>query len=163
MDNHLLALLLVASGLYIISCTAQTQQETSGSAKSEESVRVDSRSSIPDKSTGPQAETERIYDQLITKAKAHGSVRVIVHLRMDTWKPEGDLPDTKAAEAQRDTISRLQTKLLKRMTSFAVTNIKLFKYVPHVAMKVDAAGLKDLMSNPDVSGISEDVALPPTS
>ena len=70
---------------------------------------------------------------------------------------------TKAVEAQRDTISHLQTKLLKRMASFAVTNIKLFKYVPHVAMKVDAAGLKDLMSNPDVSGISEDVAVPPTS
>ena len=84
-------------------------------------------------------------------------------MRMDNWKPEGDLPDMKAAEAQRDTVSRLQTKLLKRMASFAVANIKLFKYVPHVAMKVDAAGLKDLMSNPDVSGISEDVAVPPTS
>jgi hypothetical protein len=161
MDNHFLTLLLVASGLYIISCVAQTEQKTSGNSKSEESVRVQRHT--PAEEADSQAKTERIYDQLITKAKAHGSIRVIVHLRMNSWKPEGDLPNTKAAEAQRDTISRLQTKLLKRMRSFAVTNIKLFKYVPHVAMKVDAAGLKDLMSNPDVSGIQEDVAVPPTS
>ena len=49
------------------------------------------------------------------------------------------------------------------MASFAVTDIKLFNYIPHAAVEVDEAGLRDLMSNPDVIGIQEDVAVPPAS
>jgi hypothetical protein len=104
--------------------------------------------------------TDSLAD-LLAKAKTHGSVRVIVHLRLTAWKPEGDLLNDQAVTAQREAIADLQAKLLSRMASFGVSDIKQFIYVPQVALKVSPAALQDLLSNPDVTGIWEDVLLAP--
>jgi hypothetical protein len=101
------------------------------------------------------------FADLLAKAKTHGSVRVIVHLTLDAWKPEGDLLNDQAVTAQRQAIAESQARLLSRMTSFDVSDIKQFTYVPQVAMKVSLAALQDLLSNPDVTGIWEDVWLAP--
>lgn len=109
-----------------------------------------------------QAQTDREaavgqgYEKLLAKAKTHGSVRVITRLKLDDWTPEGDLPNAQAVAAQREAIAELQARLLKRISAFAVGEIKLFTSVPQIAMEVDVEGLKDLRSNPDVSGIQED-------
>jgi hypothetical protein len=96
------------------------------------------------------------FADLLAKAKTHGSVCVIVHLTLDGWKPEGDLLNDQAVTAQREAIADLQAKLLSRMASFGVSDIKQFIYVPQVALKVSPAALQDLLSNPDVTGIWED-------
>ncbi len=117
---------------------------------------------MPLERTDSRSGAERLENDLLTKAKTQGSVRVIVRLKLDNWKPEGDLSSQQAVTAQREAITNLQTRLLQRMASFSITNVKQFKFVPQVAMDVDAAGVKDLLSNPEVIGISEDVAAPPT-
>jgi hypothetical protein len=71
------------------------------------------------------------------------------------------LLNDQAVAAQREAIAELQARLLSRMTSFGVSDIKQFTYVPQVAMKVNPAALQDLLSNPDVTGIWEDVLLAP--
>jgi hypothetical protein len=101
------------------------------------------------------------FADLLAKAKTYGSVRVIVHLTLDAWKPEGDLLNDQAVTAQREAIADLQAKLLSRMASFGVSDIKQFIYVPQVALKVSPAALQDLLSNPDVTGIWEDVLRAP--
>ena len=102
------------------------------------------------------------YEELLAKAKAHGSVRVIVRLKLNDWKPEGDLPNEQAAAVQRQAIAHLQARLLKTMTSFGVSDVKQFTFVPQLAMKVNATGLQDLLANPDVTGIWEDMPLAPS-
>ena len=101
------------------------------------------------------------YEDLLAKAKTHGSVRVLVRLKLDDWKPEGDLPHEQAVAVQREAIANLQARLLSTMISFGVGDVKQFTFVPQVAMKVNAMGLQDLLSNPDVTGIWEDMSLAP--
>jgi hypothetical protein len=100
-------------------------------------------------------------EDLLTKAKTHGSVRVIVRLKLDDWKPEGDLPSEQAVAAQREAIAHLQARLLDTMASFGVSDVKQFTFVPQVAIRVNARGLQDLLSNPNVAGIWEDMPLAP--
>jgi hypothetical protein len=101
------------------------------------------------------------YADLLAKAKTHGSVHVMLRLKLDAWKPEGDLLNDQAVAAQRQAIADLQARLLSRMASCGVSDIKQFTYVPQVAMQVSVAALQDLLSNPDVTGIWEDVLLAP--
>jgi hypothetical protein len=59
----------------------------------------------------PHAQTDRDasdgqgYEELLAKAKTHGSVRVITRLKLDDWTPEGDLPNPQAVAAQREAIA----------------------------------------------------------
>jgi hypothetical protein len=98
---------------------------------------------------------------LLAQAKTHGSVRVIARLRLDAWKPEGDLLNEQAVTAQREAIADLQARLLSRMAFLRVSDIKQFTYVPQVAMTVSLAALQELLSNPDVTGIREGLLLAP--
>ncbi len=102
------------------------------------------------------------YEELLAKAKAHGSVRVIVRLKLNDWKPEGDLPNEQAAAAQRQAIAHLQARLLSRMAALGVSDVKQFTFVPQLAMQVNTTGLQDLRSNPDVMGIWEDAPVAPS-
>jgi hypothetical protein len=51
--------------------------------------------------------------------------------------------------------------LLHSMAPFVVTNIMRFRFVPQMALTVDEAGLRTLISHPDVSTIWEDMTLSP--
>jgi hypothetical protein len=109
-----------------------------------------------------EAGDQHHYEELLAKAKTHGSVRIIVRLKLDDWKPEGDLPHEQAVAVQREAIANLQARLLNTMAPFGVSEVRQFRFVPQVAMKVNARGLRDLLSNPDVSGIWEDMPLAPS-
>jgi hypothetical protein len=111
--------------------------------------------------TGSGSEAENLYENLITKAQMHGSVRIIVRLKLDDWQPESALRDQQAIDAQRAAIARLQDRLLHSMAPFVVTNIMRFRFVPQMALTVDEAGLRTLISHPDVSTIWEDMTLSP--
>jgi hypothetical protein len=111
--------------------------------------------------TGSGSEAENLYENLITKAQMQGSVRVIVRLKLDDWQPESALRDQQAIDAQRAAIARLQDRLLHSMAPFVVTNIMRFRFVPQMALTVDEAGLRTLISHPDVSTIWEDMTLSP--
>ena len=117
--------------------------------------------SVAEAQTGSGTGAENLYENLITKAKMQGSVRVIVRLKLDTWQPESALRDQQAIDAQRAAIARLQDRLLHSLASFVVTNIRRFRFVPQMALTVDEAGLRALISHPDVSTIWEDMTLSP--
>ena len=117
--------------------------------------------SVAEAHTGSGTEDENVYEHLITKAKMQGNVRVIVRLKLDDWQPESALRDQQAMNAQREAIARLQDRLLHSMASFVVTNIRRFRFVPQMALTVDEAGLRALISHPDVSTIREDMTLSP--
>jgi hypothetical protein len=117
--------------------------------------------SVAEARTGSGPEAENLYENLITKAKVQGSVRVIVRLKLDDWQPESVLRDQQAIDAQRAAIARLQDRLLHSLASLVVTNIRRFSFVPQMALTVDEAGLRALISHPDVSTIWEDLTLSP--
>lgn len=100
------------------------------------------------------------YSPLLTRAQAKGSIRIIVRLNMP-FVADGLLSQQEAAE-QQGRISRLQDQLCAALSEHKVTGIKRSKYTPFLAMEVDAAALRALISNPLVSSIDEDAPVPPT-
>ena len=89
------------------------------------------------------------YQALLPKAQQDGSVRVIVTLNIP-FKPEGLFQVHASVQAQRNGIAIAQEALTKRLESFNAKVLHNFKYVPIVALQVDAEGLTDLNANPQV-------------
>ena len=58
-------------------------------------------------------------------------------------------------------VDRAQQALLERMSGHSISSIKRFKYIPYLAMEVDAAALEALDSDPGVVSIEEDKLLKP--
>jgi alpha-tubulin suppressor-like RCC1 family protein len=97
------------------------------------------------------------YDQLHLKAQSQGSIRIIVGLNLSKpFVPEGKLPP-EAVEAQREAIVKAQDALLRRMESFNAITIYWFQFIPSVVMEVSADALVDLVANPQIMSIEEDV------
>jgi subtilisin family serine protease len=105
--------------------------------------------------SSPEAHT------LIAKARANGTVPVIVGLRV-AFQPEGRLADAASVQNQRAAIRVAQDALLTQMAAYHPQSVKKFDYIPFMAMWVDAAALTFLSTWRDVTSIEEDVAVPPT-
>jgi len=99
-------------------------------------------------------------DALTAKAQANGQVPVILRLNMN-FKAEGNL-STPGVIAQRNAIADAQTAVIRPLMGMNATNVKKYRYVPYMAMTVNATALQALAKNPKLAGISEDVAVPPT-
>ena len=56
--------------------------------------------------------------------------------------------DAAARAAMMSRVDRVQQGLLDRMSSFSVSSVRRFKYIPYLAMEVDASALESLASNP---------------
>ncbi|MDA8126130.1 MAG: hypothetical protein M0009_13190 [Deltaproteobacteria bacterium] len=100
------------------------------------------------------------YRDLLAKAQATGAVRIIVRLNMP-FVADG-LLSKEAALEQQGQISRLQDQLGAALAGYKVQGIKRSKYTPFIAMEVDAAALRALISNSLVLSIAEDAPAPPT-
>jgi subtilisin family serine protease len=103
---------------------------------------------------------KRVDEELIDKANSTGSVRVIARLDVD-YKTEGKLSSTASVEKQRTNIAEKQKGLLERIAVHKIKGVKKFKTIPHIAMEVDADGLRELLANSDVVSIEEDIPVPP--
>ena len=100
-------------------------------------------------------------DKLRSRVKQSGSLRIILALSLEpTFRPEGEL-DPQDRTAQRQAISRKQDGILQTMTTQGITNFRKFESIPSLMMEVNEAALKDLLSNPEIAHIEEDVAVPP--
>ncbi len=97
---------------------------------------------------------------LIEKAQSAGSLRVIVKLDVD-FQPEGHIISPFAANSQRTRISQAQDRVLKRLDAFQSRPARRFKHIPYFAIQVNADALADLLANPQVVDIVEDVPVPP--
>lgn len=100
------------------------------------------------------------YSKLLSKAQAAGSVRVIAKLNMP-FVPEGQLSTPREAIDQQVQLSMMQDQLCEALSKYSVKGIKRFKYIPYIAMEVDSAALRVLISNPLVTMLKEDTPVPP--
>ena len=110
------------------------------------------------------AQRARAFAALTARAQAKGRVRVIVGLR-----PEGgseaaapsSFKDAASRAAMVSRVDRVQQALLVRMSGHNVSSVRRFKYIPFLAMAVDAAALEALASDPEVVTIEEEKLLKP--
>ena len=95
-------------------------------------------------------------DSLIEKVQSSGSIRVIVKLDV-AFVPEGRLIAPLGAVSQRVMITQAQDRVLKRLEAFQSRPARRFRHVPYFAIQVNAEALADLLANPQVIDIIEDV------
>jgi len=98
---------------------------------------------------------ERRFQELGAKSQQRGAVRVIVRLRV-AWRPEGAIQRAAELQAQRAAIRQAQDELLTGLHLRNPRSLKRYKYLPHLAFSVDAAGLEALRSSPLVNDIYDD-------
>ena len=111
-----------------------------------------------------KAQRTRAFAELTAKVQSKGRVRVIVGLRAEGGSGASAASSFKDAAARAAMVSRVdraQQALLVRMNSYSISSVKRFKYIPYVAMEVDAAALGALASDPEVFSIEEDKLLKP--
>lgn len=93
------------------------------------------------------------------KAKDTGSVPLIVGLRMKS-KSDSQL-ESPLQNVQQGRIAALQNRLLQELPGSQLTNVKRFRFTPHVAVSATPEGIDKLLQSSLVTYIEEDVALPP--
>ncbi|MCB8937460.1 MAG: S8 family serine peptidase [Ardenticatenaceae bacterium] len=98
---------------------------------------------------------------LVAQAQEAGGVRVIVQLDLP-FRPEGDLDNSQAVQAQQVGIDSLQSGVVNALADSNVEVLAAYKYIPYMALELDAAALEILASLPQVVSIEEDIPVPPT-
>lgn len=97
--------------------------------------------------------------KLLTAIHRTGSLRVIVGLDVP-FQPEGSLPGLTAVQQQHTAIVQAQTSLLNRLSSYNLTLVHRFSYIPYIVVNVeDEPALQTLMADQEVSTIHEDTLL----
>ncbi len=99
---------------------------------------------------------------LLSRARQDGTVRVIVQIGNTGYKSIGTLPSARAVGSQRQAIAKAQDMLLARLEPSGPTLVRRFRNIPYLAMEVDAAALSDLLQNPEVISVQEDLPVPPS-
>ena len=111
-----------------------------------------------------EVQRERTVAALRAKVQARGRVRVIVGLRTDDHSgasAQRSFKDAAARAAMVSGVDRVQQTLLVRMSGYSVSSVKRFKYIPYMAMEVDAGALEALAADSEVASIEEDKLLKP--
>ncbi len=113
-------------------------------------------------------ETDSPQDHLLTgqmlleRAYQEGSVPVIIKLRLPAYAPEGALPSTAAVAGQRADISQTQTRMLAQLSAYDIKQVKQYKYLPLLAMRLDAVGLRATLADSKVEAVYEDRLVRPS-
>ena len=145
------------------TCSATTNR-LSGLTQGEDALTPPSDGPVMTVNPTAKAQRTRAFAALMAKVQSQGRVRVIVGLRA-----EGDsgasaassFKDAAARAAMMSRIDRAHQALLARMSGYSVSSVKRFKYIPYLAMEVDAAALEALASDPEVISIEENRLLKP--
>lgn len=109
-----------------------------------------------------QAIRAKNFRSLMAKAETEGRVGIIVGLRTqgprDQYQAVKNFADI---AANSPTILEAQTSLLNKMMDYDISSTRKFKFIPYLAMEVDAACLEYLAHNPMVKSIEEDLLAEP--
>lgn len=98
---------------------------------------------------------------LAAEIDATGGAPLIVGLNVPGYDP-AMFDQVHAAGAQEAAIATAQQALLDRMAPYGVTGVKMYEYIPFIALTVDShAALAALYADPDVTSIEEDALLAP--
>ena len=112
-----------------------------------------------------------VFENLLSEARTDGLARVIVELNVPDVSRKLSGPDKKlyyppAAEpagsavtsAQQASIATAQADLLAQLQNHNISGVKQLRYIPFMALTVDANALLALQASPLVIGISKDRA-----
>jgi subtilisin family serine protease len=99
------------------------------------------------------------FDALTARLTGGGTLPVIVQLRAP-FEPEGDLPDVVAVADQRAGIARAQDVVARALAGSNASHLRRYRYLPFLAVRVDAAALDTLRRSPWVESVVEDVPEP---
>jgi hypothetical protein len=102
------------------------------------SVAVEAQRQVAAKLTRSASFDQR-FQKLSEKARKKGTVSVIVKVRA-AFRPEGQMLKEVERLAQRKVIEEAQDQMLSRLRYVPSTLIR-YKYLPYIAVSVDAAGL----------------------
>jgi len=84
-----------------------------------------------------------------------GTLPVIVRLRV-AFAPEDELRDAAEAGDQRAEIARAQSAVARALAGSNASHLRRFRYLPYLAVRVDAAALEALRRSPWVESVVED-------
>ncbi|MCY3757290.1 MAG: hypothetical protein OXG96_06165 [Acidobacteria bacterium] len=137
------------------TCTATTNR-LSSLTQGEVALAPPSDGPVVAVKPAASAQRARAIAELTAKVQAEGRVRVIVGLRPERG-PEAAAPssfkDAAARAAMVSRVDRAQQGLLVRMSSYSLSSVRRFKYIPFLAMEVDEGALEALASDPQVVSI----------
>ena len=145
------------------TCSATTNR-LSGLTRGEDALTPPSDGPVMAVKPTARAQKARTFAALMAKVQSKGRVRVIVGLRAEggsSASTASSFKDAAARAAMVSRVNRAQQALLVRMNSYSISSVKRFKYIPYVAMEVDAAALEALAADPEVVSIEEDKLLKP--
>lgn len=97
--------------------------------------------------------------QLVARARAEGRLRVIVGLRVAFSNPDRLSPVDRNREV--DTRRFTQATVLERIGAGPETSVHSFEFVPFFAVDADATILENLLRDPLVRSVQENIAVPP--
>lgn len=117
-------------------------------------------------SSGKVPQGADLFDNLVSRARQKGSLKVIIGLKVSSFKPEGNLANQALVTTQRRAIANIQNRLMNRMagsiskarTEYAVT---AFTVIPYLSATLPANILERLKNDPDIISVQEDVPVPP--
>ncbi|MBY0122302.1 S8 family serine peptidase [Bacillus sp. S/N-304-OC-R1] len=99
--------------------------------------------------------TNDAIDSLREKLNDNKKIRIIVGLTNGSHMPD-EIKDSKTIErVQKNLISNLET-----VSKLAIDEVKTFKTIPFVALSVTEEGFEQLLQNPNVVSIEEDIPTP---
>ncbi|MBK1723201.1 S8 family peptidase [Thiocystis violacea] len=104
-----------------------------------------------------------VLPALVNRARAKGRIRVLVGFDVQHgFLSEGRWDSTDAVIRQRASIASAQSNVADLLAGLQAQVRASFKYVPGMALELDADALEVLASLPQVRWIEEDVPTPPT-
>lgn len=106
------------------------------------------------------------FDQIHASLNLNGRVRLLVRLKQPQRVPGGVLAAgqilaAEAAEEQKAALGKQQESVLRRLSAVASSRARKFDFVPFMAVDVEAHDFYDLLTDPEIDLIEEDVPVPP--
>ncbi len=99
---------------------------------------------------------QEVPQELLERAARPGGVRVLARLAVP-FTPEGRLAGIQQVRSQRETLARLQETVLRSLAGEDFRLHARFRFIPFLALEVDAAALDRLAGLPEVVAVEEDV------
>lgn len=96
-----------------------------------------------------------VAQELYRKASSLGSVRVIVHLRVDA-RSEGEFGRPEAAASQQQAIAAAQALILRELAGTGYRVVRTYETIPFLALDVSLGALQALDESALVVGVEED-------
>jgi hypothetical protein len=105
------------------------------------------------------AQRAQQFERLAATVSGRGIAPVIVGVRA-AFSAQAALEGAEAELAQQARIAQAQAEVRRALSGTGAANLRAYRFIPYMAMQVDAAALEALRASPWVTSIAEDVPIP---